>query len=315
MNASVIIAILVTAAVLIVFGRMAGRRGRELREQAKRDLATGEGAPAEDHITDASGLRPAVADFHVRDTDATVTFDVPLPEGEVDAILAEILVNEAVEVTREKSHTLPIAQVTKVVAMARDRRVGSRDLDQPGVLPPPLGTDHLPQLHKIGFDPIEGQFEEEKVEAGFVAPERGDSDQLRPVGVELRIPKAIEVGLRSQGVDPDTMNAGELVRTVLTLFGYSIAEGDRPNTYVGTKGAATTYIREDLYEPGGHPELGEKVIDEFMFGFSTSGAERGLLVSDKYAPFAVYERERREPRVRFVSRERLQKFIDGAALG
>jgi hypothetical protein len=311
----VIIAILVTVAVLIVFGRMAGRRGRELREQAKREFAGAEAAPDEAHLTDASGLRPAVADFHVHDTDATVTFDVPLPEGEVDAILAEILVNEAVEVAREKSHTLPIAQVTRVVAMARDRRVGSRDLDQPGVLPPPLGTDHLPQLHKIGFDPIERQFEGEKVDAGFVAPDRGDTDQLGAIGAELRIPKAIEVGLRSQGVDPDTMNAGDLVRTVLSLFGYAIAEGDRASTYVGTKGGAKTYIREDIYEPGGHPELDEKVIDEFMFGFSSSGADHGLLVSDRYAPFVVYERERREPRVRFVSRERLQKFIDGAALG
>ena len=38
------------------------------------------------------------------------------------------------------------------------------------------------------------------------------------------------------------------------------------------------------------------------------------LVSDKFSPFEVYERERREPRIRFVTRERLQKFVDALSL-
>ncbi len=46
-----------------------------------------------------------------------------------------------------------------------------------------------------------------------------------------------------------------------------------------------------------------------------SGADRGLMVSDKFGPFEVYERERREPRVRFVTRERLQGFVDALTVG
>ena len=48
--------------------------------------------------------------------------------------------------------------------------------------------------------------------------------------------------------------------------------------------------------------------------FVNSGADRGLLISDKFSPFGVYEREKREPRIRFVTRERLQKFIDALSL-
>jgi hypothetical protein len=37
-------------------------------------------------------------------------------------------------------------------------------------------------------------------------------------------------------------------------------------------------------------------------------------VSSKFGPFIIYGQEQREPRVRFVTRERLQKFIDAFSL-
>ncbi len=51
-----------------------------------------------------------------------------------------------------------------------------------------------------------------------------------------------------------------------------------------------------------------------MIRFVSSGADRGLLFTDKYAPFMVYDKERREPRIRFISRERLQAFVDSVAM-
>ena len=39
-----------------------------------------------------------------------------------------------------------------------------------------------------------------------------------------------------------------------------------------------------------------------------------MLVTEKYGPFMVYDKERREPRVRFITRERLQTFVDGFSL-
>ena len=70
----------------------------------------------------------------------------------------------------------------------------------------------------------------------------------------------------------------------------------------------------DVYHPGDHPEVADQLIDRFMADFAMSGCDRGLLVSDKYGPFEIYDKERRQPRVRFVTRERLQKMVDALAL-
>ncbi len=51
-----------------------------------------------------------------------------------------------------------------------------------------------------------------------------------------------------------------------------------------------------------------------MVDFVSAGADQGLLVTDKFAPFGIYDRERRDARMRFVTRERLQKFINALAL-
>ncbi len=309
----IFVSVLVVAVVLIGFSIFAGRRRRELQQKVQAELST-DGVGAEDFVAP----RPKVAEFHVRGEQAIVTFDVPLPDGEVDEVLADLLVTEAVEVVREKSQKLPIDQVTTVVAVAGmpDHRVevGRRSLETPGVLPPPVGIDHMLHFAKIGYDPLVQQFEEASPAARFEAPP-ADGDELPPVGRELRLPKAIEVGLRTQGVDPETVSAGELVRTLLALFGYRIMGGEKPNTYFAERGGQRTYIREEPYEPGGYPELEERIINQFMADFASSGADRGLLVTDKYGPFMVYEKEKREPRVRFVTRERLQKFVDSMALG
>ena len=42
--------------------------------------------------------------------------------------------------------------------------------------------------------------------------------------------------------------------------------------------------------------------------------QRAFLVTDKFGPYVMYEKERRDARVRFVTRERLQTFVDGFAL-
>jgi hypothetical protein len=63
-----------------------------------------------------------------------------------------------------------------------------------------------------------------------------------------------------------------------------------------------------------YQEFNEATINRFMADFSMSGCQRGMLVSEKYGPFEVYERERREPRVRFVTRERRQGLVDSLAL-
>ncbi len=301
--------LLVVAIFLAIIGSVLSRRTKALKEQ----LRVG-GTPAPE--LDVERPRPHLMAFHVRGEEAQVTFDVPLPAGEPDPVLVDLLLDEAVEVVHAKRHSLPITDVTKVVVFAGRgadaRRIGELSLAEPGELPPvPSG----PSLHfsSFGFDPLVQQFQEDAAAPPELAPKQS-TDTLRPIGEELRIPKALDIGLRAQGIDPATMSAAEMVKGILVLFGYSIVAGTEASTYTASKEGTTTFVREDVYKPGDYPELEESTIGSFMVGFVNAKTDRGLLVSAKYAPFSIYAQEQREPRVRFVTRERLQKFLDAFSL-
>lgn len=259
--------------------------------------------------------RPALESFHVHENEALVTFDVPYPE-DGDEVLADLLVGEAVEVVRDKRHSLPIDDVTEVVAFAgreNRREVGRMSLVTPGVLPPPSRITDILNLHSIGVDPLSAEFEGEPAAIPeTVAPTR--SDELEPLGQLIRLPKAVATGLRAQGVDPDNMSAAELVTGVLSLFGYVVTPGIAEGHYTASKGGSTTFIMYDPYSPGDYPEVEEATIRKFVFAFEQSKGNRGMFVSEKFAPFSIHDVERRDPRIRFVTRERLQKLVDSMAL-
>ena len=302
--------LIILALVLGAVAMLAKRRGNSLRAKVEAaQVATG---------IDADRPRPRVSEFHVRGEEAQVIFDVPLPEGEIDEVLGELLTNEAVEVVREKRHELPIDGVTTVVAFAgrggEPRRIGSVSLEEPGVLPPPMVAAPSLHLGHIGFDPLEKQFSDELLHNAPSLASDQRADTLGPIGNELRLPKAVAVGLRAQGIDPATMTSAEMVDSLLRLFGYAVTSTDNPLARKATKSGLTTYLREDPYQPGDHPEVDEVTMRQFVMEFVSSGADRGLLISDKFSPFGVYEREKREPRIRFVTRERLQKFVDALSL-
>ena len=280
-------------------------------------LPTDVNVPATGIPTLSERPRPQVVEFHVRGNEAHVRFDVPLAADGADTVLSDLLVAEAIEVVREKQASLPISDVEHVVAFAGRGQdpveVGRVALPERGALPEP--SEVMPSAHigHLGFDPIEKQFEQGREMSAPEIVSRPDSDDLSPIGMELRLPKAVDFGLRAQGVDPDTMSAGELVRGLLISFGYSVRSSGQ-DTYVASKAGAETFISEIPHTPGDHPELDEAVAKTFLFEFLSSKAQRGLLVSDKFCPFSVYEMERNEPRVQFVTRERLQNFVDAAAL-
>jgi hypothetical protein len=105
---------------------------------------------------DITHVRPVVAEFGVEGHTARVRFDVPLPDAE-DEILSELLVGEAIEVVREKRHSLPLAGVTWVAAEAgrgEIREVGRAKLDVPGVLPPRLEGVNILNLSILANDPL-----------------------------------------------------------------------------------------------------------------------------------------------------------------
>jgi hypothetical protein len=303
--------LIVAAVVLTIVALLIGRVGRATRHIAEETAPRAAPEPVRP--------RPAVSDFHVRGEEAQVFFKVPLPAEGADEVLAEVLLHEAVEVLREKRHSLPIEGVTRVAAFGhRDGEyvpVGHISLREPGVLPPPQTPSPLLQLSKLGYDPLEEQFAAERPGRAPGLAEATPRAELAPVGQELRIPRAVEAGLRSRGIEPDQMSAGQLVVALLELVGYSVVPAEREGTFFATKGGIRTYLRVVPHEAGDHLEVDERVIDEFFVDFASSGADRGLLVSDKYGPFVIHSRERREPRVRFVTRERLQHFVDALALG
>jgi hypothetical protein len=312
-------AFIIAAVVIIVLAVILNRRRQALRAELGIEAPERKrkAIPAAPQVSiEIDHPRPVVADFQIDGATALVRFDVPYPPGG-DEVLGELLMGEAIEVVRERRHQLPMPSLTQVVALAgrgETIEVGRTRLDTPGQLPPKLDRMSILNLSALGRDPLQQSFSDEaapEVVPGTMGRER--RDELRPLIEELRLPKAIDTGLRAQGVDPASASAGELVTGVLKLFGYQVSPAGMSG-WVANKGGERTYIVEDRYKPGDHPELDDSVIRRFMVEFTTTGASRGLLVSEKYGPFDVYTLERREPRVRFITRERIQKLIDSMAI-
>jgi hypothetical protein len=303
------IALIVIAGLLIV-----GNYWLKKRTEAKHGGAP-EAIESSDGEATPSGSRAPVVDFHVSGNEAKVTFDVPL-DDEDDEILNELLVDEAVEVVREKRHLLPIADVQEVVALAgrgNVREVGRTRLPSPGTLPPPPPVSLL-NLGNVTRDPFTA---ENPTEHGVAYETKAavPSDDLPPIGEELRIPKGLQRGLRATGVDIQTASGAEIIVGLLQLFGYNLDTSTGTGSYTAHKGGETTLIVVDPYQPGDDPQVGEEAVKVFTGRFSMSGANRGVFVSEKYAPYTIYDLERREPRIRFLTRERLQEFIDSMAIG
>lgn len=272
-------------------------------------------SPATKAAPDAYDKRPNVADFHVRDDTALVTFDVHVA-GDADEHISQLLTAQALEVVREKQDHLPIAQVTTVVALAKRNgesvEVGRVGLETPGELPPPLPIPEAPHAAAVAGDPLATFTESVSGPAPVAAPAPRDAD-LQPAGADLNLPANVVQALAERGYEKLAITAGELATELLEMSGYMVQAGPKPNTYVATRGGSSTYLH--VVPLGDYPEISSKDISTFMVDFLSSKADRGLLISDRYGPFEVYEREKREPRVRFVTRERLQSFVDALTVG
>ncbi len=303
-----VVIVIVAAIALLGIGWAAALLARRARP----------GDEGSEEVVATTRPRPEVAEFHVRGEEAVVTFAVPLPEGEVDQVLKDLLLSEAIEVVREKRHhQLPIDQVHRVRAFGtrngEPALVGVVDLDVPGELPPPAVPDLVPHASKVGFDPLT-EYADSQPHAPPQIAEVAKEERLPSIGAEVQLAARVEAGLRGQGIDPATMSAGEMVLGVLRIVGYTVTEAEKPTTYFASRMGQRTYIRVVDHTPGDYPELPEQIVNEFMVNFVSSGANRGLLITDKYAPYAIYDKERREPRVKYVSRERLQHFLDAVTV-
>lgn len=307
--------------VIVVLGGVVFMLIRNRRKQAQlmtdgpKVAAGTELSTVRDLFDPEVGHHAPVADFHVHGNEARVTFDVPL--GDEDPILNDLLVDEAIEVVRQKKHTLPIDDVEHVVVFAGTpaREVGRTSLPSPGELPPPGPTAGL-SFTQIARDPFASPFDEE-VDHSIHYQTKSDTppDELPPLYEELKIPLGLQRGLRTNGVDPEKVDGPDLVLALLKLFGYKVSEQAYEGSYMALKDGLATYLVTDSYKEGDYPELDEAVIRRFLADFGSSGADRGILITDKYSPFIIHEIEGRQPKIRFITRERVQGFIDSMALG
>ncbi len=255
-------------------------------------------------------------EFHVIENEITIEFDVPLPATGVDDVLADLLSHHALEIIKDRKRrgqpldNIPVARISA-------KRHGSNveitvlDLDQPEenlVFDLP---ELLPLRSASGYDLL-AKFGERTESTTLPLSDRR-SDDLLPIGAELRLTAGLAAGLRSLGVDPEHMSASELGRGLLRLSGYDLtAEAD--GTYLAAGHGTTTLVRFVDHQTGQYPELSEHTVTSFLIACARARRERGLLITDKYGPYLIYKKERANPDVLFVTRERFQDFVDTIAV-
>jgi len=302
-----IFVILVVIAAVVVAALVRSRRSSG--DKTPDSASSSSQAPLPD---DYNRLRPPYREFHVDGNVAHVTFEVPLGVGGADDVLSGLLVKEAVEVLREKQREDAVLSGIEAVR-AYGRRAGA------DVLVGEVEVAVSDELPEFGFPVVElrdvDMEPEAQIDSGrsdFAA--RASGDRLDPIGEEIELTSTIDAGLRAQGVDPETMSAGELVLGLLRLSDHQVTAGAAADTYIAKRPGIVLYVKVVDHEGGSYPELDEADMRAFVAGFTQSKAQRGWLVTDKFGPFSVYEKERRMPECRFVTRERLQGVVDGFAL-
>ena len=283
--------------------------------------ATSESFLASEPVPEAPDrLRPKLVDFHVHDDTAEVYYGVPLPDGEVDARLCDVLCHDASLVLHEKrAHGLPIDQVVRAEVFGqRDGQpveVAVLDLEPAGVIPEIVAPDLVPHASASGYDPLASLGEREfEIQPGVVA--REPSGGLPPFTEEINFGKTVEARLRAAGIDPYDVDLPTLARSLLQIGGYQIssAPGGSGDTFLAQKSGSAALVVVREHQEGEHPELSEQAVNSFVVVVAQTNPQRALLITDKFSPYLIYEKERSDPRCRFITRERLQPFVDSFAL-
>lgn len=272
-------------------------------------------------------LRPILMDFHVHDNTAMFHYDVPLAEGHVDEHLRAMLCHDAWLVLHEKRvHGLPIAQVTRATVFGRRGdeavQIGTREFEEPGVIPEIAAPELTPHAALVGYDPLAHLGEQEfDIQPGVAA--REPREGLPPFLDEITIAKTVDAQLRASGIDPTNVSLEDLALSLLRISGYEVVV-ERAGVSTTGSGIAQVYTARKAgsdalvvivpHGSGEHPELSERVVDTFVIAVAQRNPERALLITDKFSPYVVYQKERSDPRCRFITRERLQAFVDSFAI-
>jgi len=265
-------------------------------------------------------MRPKVVGFHVHDDTAKVYYGVPLPDDEISDHLRDVLCHDASLVLHEKrSHGLPIDQVTRAeVYGQRDGQpveVAVLELESPGVIPEIVAPDLVPHASVSAFDPLASLGEQDlEIQPGVAA--RAPDEDLPAFTDEILYAKSVEARLRAAGIDPSDVTLSILARALLQLGGYQLTDrpGGSGDSYLAQKAGSVALVVVHEYQAGEHPELPESAVNAFVIEVAQSNPQRALLITDMFSPYVIYEKERSDPRCRFITRERLQPFVDSFAL-
>lgn len=266
--------------------------------------------------TDAPSM--AEVDFKVEGTTAHVYFDTTIPAAGADNVLAGLMGREAMRVFQGKADHLPLSEVKHVAAHGRQGDatvlVTTEDVHRP------VDMDHMDEPGPAKRA-SEVHLEDEDLLAAVHAMDfgrgggyRGGSDDLPALSDELKIPAKVVEAVAGAGGSVAGMSLEQLIAGMLSQSGYDVSlSGDGTGT--ARRAGAATFLQFVEHEAGGYPELGEAAVDSFVRKFIASGAQRGMLFTPKFGPYAIYERERRNDKVKFMTRERLQAFVDSVAMG
>ena len=254
-------------------------------------------------------------DFRVVDHQILIDFAVPLASDGADEVLADLLKHHAIEIIKDRKQRgqplegIPVARISalrrgephEVAVIKLDRSIERIDIEIPDLVPKPEAA---------GYDPL-AQLEKTLESRATPSPD-GRTDDLAPLAEELRLTAGVAAGLRSLGVDPEQMTATDLALGLLQLSGYRVTE--RSDGYQAVGHGSTLLVVTVDHEPGDHPELTERAVNSFLVALAGAKTDRALLITDKYGPYMIYQKERANPKAVFVTRERLQGFVDAVAV-
>jgi hypothetical protein len=280
------------------------------------------GASSGSRSAEPSFAGPTVSSFHVDGETASTVFDVPLGNAKAGAHLIELLSFAAVEHLRKKAaQGLPLDAVhrIKISAMRAGEAevVGTVELPAPGQLPD-ARTPMSQGGHQAGLLAALN----EVVADTSVSSSPSPGGTLDPVAKFVQLTGPSEARLRAAGVDPSDMSLIDLTLGLFQAGGYAIeatgknlATAPTASIHTASKAGEKVTLVVFSHSEGDYPEVDERVFGELAVLAGQSNAQRTILMSDKFGPYTMYERERRDKRLVFVTRERLQAFVDSFGIG
>ncbi|MEA2010686.1 MAG: hypothetical protein U9N78_08280 [Actinomycetota bacterium] len=256
-----------------------------------------------------------------------IYYNVPLADGDVDEHLKDLLCHDASLVLHDKRASgLPIDQVVTATVYGRrgdsSVEVGVMELESPGVIPEIAVPELIPHASMAGYDPLAHLGEQEfDVQPGVAG--REPKEGLGSFLDEITIARSVEAELRGAGIDPLAVSLEDLALSLLRIGGYDVTvgragvsapEGGTAEMFTARKAGSEALVVIVPHASGEHPELSERIVNTFVIEVAQQNPQRALLITDKFSPYIVYEKERSDPRCRFITRERLQAFVDSFAI-